>query len=84
MQFPLGMRPHLRSSFDNVFLFKDDFISNQKRIFDHYGGMVPSLEEFKVIYEMLTKDDYRSMVIVQNSKKELLEEKIFHYKANLK
>ena len=50
MQFPLGIGPELRSNFDYVFLLADDFVSNQKRIYDHYAGMFPNFESFRRVF----------------------------------
>jgi len=80
MQFPLGITPELRSNFDYIFLLAEDYISNLKRIYDHYAGMFPSFDSFRQIFGQLT-DDYGSMVIVNRGVRKSLFEKIYHYKA---
>ena len=80
MQFPLGITPELRSNFDYVFLLAEDYISNLKRIYDHYAGMFPSFDSFRQVFSQLTSD-YGSMVIVNRGVRKTLFEKIFYYKA---
>jgi hypothetical protein len=80
MQFPLGITPELRSNFDYIFLLAEDYISNQKRIYDHYAGMFPSFDSFRQVFMQLTQD-YGSMVIVNRGVKNSLFDKIFYYKA---
>lgn len=80
MQFPLGIRPELRSNFDYIFLLAEDFYSNQKRIYDHYAGMFPTFDLFRQVFNQLC-DNYGCMVIVnRGSRKEILD-KVFYYKA---
>nr|QBK89233.1 MAG: packaging ATPase [Mimivirus LCMiAC02] len=80
MQFPLGISPELRTNFDYIFLFADDFVNNQKRIYEHYGGMFPSFSAFKQVFNELTKD-YGCMVIVNRGKRETFNDKVFWFKA---
>ena len=80
MQFPLGIAPELRANFDYIFLLAEDYISNKKRIYDHYAGMFPSFEAFRQVFDQLT-DDFGSMVIVNRGVRKTIFEKIFWYKA---
>lgn len=80
MQFPLGITPELRSNFDYIFLLAEDYISNQKRIYDHYAGMFPTFDSFRQVFMQLTAD-FGSMVIVNRGVKNSLFDKVFHYKA---
>jgi len=81
MQFPLGITPELRSNFDYIFLLAEDFISNQKRLFEHYAGMFPNFEAFKSIFSQITKD-YGCMVIVNRGSKNSFTDKVFWYVAD--
>jgi len=81
MQFPLGIKPELRSNFDYVFLLSEDFFSNQKRMYDHYAGMFPSFEIFRTVFLQLT-DDYGSMVIVNKGNIMELTDKVLYFKAS--
>ena len=80
MQFSLGITPELRSNFDYIFLLADDFMSNVKRLYDHYAGMFPSFDSFKQVFTQLTAD-HGAMVIVNRGAKKDFAEKIFWYKA---
>jgi len=80
MQYPLGIKPELRSNFDYVFLLADDFISNQKKLYEHYAGMFRTFNIFREIYTKLTQD-YGCMVIVNRGARANFLEKIFWYKA---
>lgn len=79
LQFPLGMSPELRSSFDYVCMFHDDIISNLKRIYDHYAGMFPLFSVFKETFTQLT-GDYSAMIIVKEGKS--IYDKIKWFKAS--
>ena len=80
MQFPLGIRPELRSNFDYIFLLAEDFYSNQKRIYDHYAGMFPTFDLFRQVFNALT-DDFGSMVIVNRGSRREIIDKVFYFKA---
>jgi len=80
MQFPLAIGPELRSNFDYVFLLADDFVSNQKRLYEHYAGIFPNFDSFRSVFLNLTAD-YGSMVIVNRGNRHSFLDKIFWYKA---
>lgn len=80
MQYPMGITPELRSNFDYIFLLADDYISNLKRMYDHYVGMFPNFDSFRQVFQQLT-DDYGAMVVVNRGAKKSLFEKIYYYKA---
>nr|QBK88881.1 MAG: packaging ATPase [Mimivirus LCMiAC01] len=80
MQFPLGIKPEMRCNFDYIFLFAEDFISNQKRIHDHYAGMFPNFNAFKQVFAQLTKN-YGCMVIVNRGARKGFLDKVFWYRA---
>jgi hypothetical protein len=80
MQFPLGIPPELRSNFDYIFILGEDFISNQKRIYEHYAGMFPTFELFQKCFMNIT-DDYGCMVINNCVKSKKIQDKVFWYRA---
>jgi len=80
MQFPLGISPELRGNFDYIFLLNEDFLSNQKRIYDHYAGMFPTFDSFRQVFKDITSD-YGAMVIVNRGAKTTFLEQVFWYKA---
>jgi len=80
IQYPLGIKPELRSNFDHTFLLHDDFISNQKKMYDHYAGMFRNFNSFREIYQNLT-EDHGTMVITNKGVSSSIYEKIHYYKA---
>lgn len=81
MQFPLGIPPELRSNFDYIFLLAEDFVSNLKRLYDHYAGMFPSFDSFKQVFNQVTAD-YGSLVIVNRGSRNSILEKVYWFKAS--
>lgn len=82
MQYALGITPELRSNFDYVFLLSEDFISNQKRLYEHFAGMFPSFEIFKRAFSKIT-ENFGAMVINKRIKSANLTDKIYWYKADI-
>lgn len=82
MQYALGITPELRSNFDYVFLLSEDFISNQKRLYEHFAGMFPSFEIFKRAFAKIT-ENFGAMVINKRIKSTNITDKIYWYKADL-
>lgn len=80
MQFPLGISPELRSNFDYIFLLAEDFISNLKRIYDHYAGIFPDFYSFRQVFAQLT-DQYGSMVIINRGTRDTFLDKVMWYRA---
>lgn len=62
MQFPLGIKPEVRSNFNQVVLFAEDFISNKKRLYDHYCGFYENFNAFDNQFIECT-DNFHCMVI---------------------
>jgi len=81
MQFSLGIPPELRSNFDYIFLLGEDFISNRKRLYEHYAGMFPTFDIFQQVFNEVTAD-YGCMVINNKVHSKRLEDKVFWYKAS--
>lgn len=80
MQYPLGIGPELRCNFDYIFLLAEDFVSNMKRIYDHYAGMFPNFESFKAVFLQLTQD-FGCMVVSNRGARKSFLDKVFWYKA---
>jgi len=80
MQYPLGIPPNLRTNIDYVFILREPYISNRKRIYDNYAGMFPTFESFCQVMDQCT-ENYECLVINNNSKSNKLEDQIFWYKA---
>ena len=82
MQYPLGVPPNLRTNVDYVFILREPYISNRKRIYENYAGMFPTFESFCQVMDQCT-ENYECLVIVNNARSNKLEDQIFWYKAQL-
>jgi hypothetical protein len=80
MQYPLGIPPNLRTNIDYVFILREPYISNRKKIYENYAGMFPTFESFCQVMDQCT-ENYECLVINNNSKSNQLTEQIFWYKA---
>jgi hypothetical protein len=80
MQYPLGVPPNLRTNIDYVFILREPYLSNRKRIYENYAGMFPTFESFCQIMDQCT-ENYECLVINNNAKSNKLEDLIFWYKA---
>ena len=80
MQYPLGIPPNLRTNIDYVFILREPYLVNRKRIYDNYAGMFPTFESFCQVMDQCT-ENYECLVINNNSKSNKLTDQIFWYKA---
>lgn len=80
MQYPLGVPPNLRTNIDYVFILRENYINNRKRIYENYAGMFPTFESFCQVMNQCT-ENYECLVINNNAKSNKLDEQIFWYKA---
>lgn len=80
MQYPLGIPPNLRTNIDYVFILREPYISNRKKIYDNYAGMFPTFESFSQVMDQCT-ENYECLVINNNAKSNKLNDQIFWYKA---
>lgn len=80
MQYPLGIPPNLRTNIDFVFILRENYIANRKRIYENYAGMFPTFEAFSQVMDQCT-ENYECLVINNNSKSNKLQDQVFWYKA---
>jgi hypothetical protein len=80
MQYPLGIPPNLRTNIDYVFILREPYISNRKRIYENYAGMFPTFESFCQVMDQCT-ENFECLVIRNNAKSNKLQDQIFWYKA---
>jgi hypothetical protein len=80
MQYPLGIGPNLRTNIDYVFILREPYIANRKRIYENYAGMFPTFESFCQVMDQCT-ENYECLVINNNAKSNNLNDQIFWYKA---
>ena len=80
MQYPLGIPPNLRTNIDYVFILREPYLTNRKRIWENYAGMFPTFEAFCQVMDQCT-EGYECLVIDNNTKSNKLEDQLFWYKA---
>ena len=82
MQYPLGIQPALRTNVDFVFILREPYMTNRKRIFDNYASAFPSFEFFCQIMDQCTQN-YECLVVDNTSQSAKLEDCVFWYKAEI-
>tara|TARA_B100000902_G_scaffold362641_1_gene381060 strand:- start:738 stop:1523 length:786 start_codon:yes stop_codon:yes gene_type:complete len=81
MQYALGIPPNLRTNIDYIFILRENYVSNRKRLYDHYAGMFPNFEMFCQVMDQCT-ENYECLVIHNNAKSNKLCDQVFWYKAD--
>lgn len=81
MQYPVGIGPELRTNFDYVFLLAEDFVNNQKKLYEYYAGMFPDFNSFRDVFKQMTSD-FGCMVLVNRGARADFTDKVFKYKAD--
>lgn len=80
MQYSLGMGPDLRTNFDYVFIMRETFPENQKKLYNHYAGMFKTQQQFSAALEELTKN-YGCMVLKNKSQSGDISQQVGYFKA---
>jgi len=81
MQYALGIPPSFRTNIDYIFILRENYMSNRKRLYEHYTGMFPTFEMFCQVMDQCT-ENYECLVINNNSKSNKLQDQVFWYKAS--
>ena len=81
MQYALGIPPNLRTNIDFVFILRENYVSNRKRLYEHYAGMFPTFEMFCQVMDQCT-ENYECLVINNSAKSNRLVDQVFWYKAS--
>jgi len=81
MQYALGLSTAMRSQCDFVVLCRENYVSNRKRLYEHYAGMFPTFEIFCQVMNQCT-ENYEVLVINNQVKSNKLEDMVFWYKAD--
>ena len=81
MQYALGVPPSLRTNIDYVFILRENYVSNRRKLYEHYAGMFPTFEIFCQVMDQCT-EDFNCLVIHNNAKSNKLEDQVFWYKAS--
>ena len=80
MQYALGIPLILRTNIDYVFILRENYVSNRKRLYENYAGMFPSFEVFCQVMDQCT-ENYECLVIHNNAKSNKLEDQVYWYKG---
>lgn len=80
-QYPLGLPPLMRTNLDYIFILRDNYISNRKRLFENFASMFPSFEIFCQVMDQCT-ENYECLVIDNTTKSNKIEDMVFWYKAD--
>ena len=80
MQYALGIPPNLRTNIDYIFILRENYVSNRKRLYEHYAGMFPNFEMFCQVMDQCT-ENFECLVIHNNAKSNKLADQVFWYKA---
>jgi len=80
MQYALGIPPNLRTNIDFIFILRENYMSNRKRLYEHYAGMFPNFEMFCQVMDQCT-ENFECLVINNNAKSNKLTDQVFWYKA---
>ena len=80
MQYPLGIPPNLRTNIDYVFILREPYIANRKRIWENYAGMFPTYESFSQVMDQCT-ENFECLVVDNNAKSNQLSDQVYWYKA---
>lgn len=81
MQTPLGIPPNLRTNIDYVFILRETFANNRKKIYENYASVFPTFESFCDVMNQCT-NNYECLVIDNNTKSNELTDQVYWYKAN--
>jgi hypothetical protein len=65
-----------------VFILREPYFNNRKRIYENYGSAFPSFEFFCQVMDQCTQN-YECLVVSNNTQSNKLEDIIFWYKAEL-
>jgi hypothetical protein len=80
MQYALGITPNLRTNIDYVFILREPYFTNRKRLWENYASMFPTLESFCSVMDQTT-ENYECLVLNNNAKSNKLQDMVFWYKA---
>jgi hypothetical protein len=82
MQYPLGIQPALRTNVDYVFILREPYLSNRRRIYENYGSVFPTFEFFCQVMDQCTQN-FECLVINNTNQTNKLEDSVFWYKAQI-
>ncbi len=80
MQYPLGIKPLLRSNIEYVFILRVNNIRERRVIYENYAGLFKTFDIFCQVMDQCT-ENYECLVINRAVKSNKIEDQVFWYKA---
>jgi hypothetical protein len=80
VQYCKSVPPDLRANTDYVFILREPFIENRKKIWREYAGIIPKFEVFCQIMDICT-ENYGCLVIDKTTTSNKIEDNVFWYRA---
>ena len=81
LQYCLDIKPEIRVNINGVFILRESRLDIRKKLYENYGGCIPSFDMFCQIMDALTTD-YTAIYINNMSVSNKIEDNVFYYKAN--
>lgn len=83
LSYGLTMPPCLRANCDYIFIFRESFYSNRKRLYDMFAGMFNTFEQFCDVMDDYTKNN--NCLVIDNKSKnwDNIEDCVFWYNAEV-
>jgi len=80
IQYPVRFLPEIRAKMDLIMVYKDEIVSNQKRIYEYYFGIFPTFSSFNQVIKSL--NSYECLVCDNLTNENLFNCKVKYYKSN--
>ncbi len=81
LQDMMGLPPGLRTNIDFVFCLRENIITNQKKLYQHFFGCFAKFSHFQETFKAFT-NNYECLVLDNTSKSTNIEDCVFSYKAS--
>jgi hypothetical protein len=81
LQYCLDIKPEIRVNVDGVFILRETSLNMRKKLWENYGGCVPTLDIWNQLMDELTTD-FTAIYINNKSTKNTMEDCIYYFKAD--
>uniref|UniRef100_A0A6C0I605 Uncharacterized protein n=1 Tax=viral metagenome TaxID=1070528 RepID=A0A6C0I605_9ZZZZ len=81
LQYCLDIKPDIRVNINGVFILRESRLDIRKKLYENYGGCIPTFDMFCQIMDALTTD-YTAIYINNMSVSNKIEDNVFYYKAD--
>lgn len=81
IQYAIDIGPAIRSNIDFAFIFRENRLSDRKKIFDNYAAAFPDFGTFCKVLDEVTAEDHCCLVIRNTATSNKLEDCVFWWKA---